>query len=271
MGFIVMAKITKMVANKRSITRTIVSSAEANHDALGKRLEDALFDGQPPAALTMADVVRAIGAKLQNHYTNMEEQDREVATEVAQDNIKRTRRDVIVERLRQRLISLRGMVEADFGNAAAAHLGLIGTMPSVPDQLVTHTNNVLRRIEDDFDDFKPLFPELGTADFAARSAAIAKDVANLSTAIAALDQDVRETQDVQNLRNIAIDQWTKTYSPVAAILENLYRMADMPAHADRVRPTNRRRAGVPEPEDLENEPAADDVLEDDHKEVTLDA
>ncbi len=267
-----MAKITKLVANKRSITRTIVSSVAANHELLGERLEQTLFDGQPPVPLTMADVAKAITAQLSGTYETLEERDREVATETAQDRFKRSQRDQIVTRLRQRLISLRGAVEADFGSQAAAHLGMIGNTPEAPDQLITHTNNVLQRMDDGLGDFEPLLPELARPDYTPRTTSIAQDVSALVAAMASLDQDIRETQTAQNQRTQALEQWTKNYSPVASILEGLYRLVDMPAHADRVRPTTRRRAGVPEPEDIENEPVADDVLDtDDHEEAVLDA
>ncbi len=264
-----MAKITKMVAGKRLVTRTIVSSMLANHQVLGAELEKTLFDGQPPVALTMADVVHAIGMKLEKDYQILELRDREVATEVAQDSVKRTRRDAIVTRLRQRLISLRSMIDSDFGTAAVAHLGMSGPTPDAPDLLITHSQNVLMRLEDDFDDFQPLLQELGRPDFTIRADAIKKEVAGLTIALAALDQDLRETQDSQNVRNRATEAWSKSYSPVASIIENLYRLADMPAHAERVRPTHRRRAGVPEPEDLENAPPQDDVREDDEEEEVL--
>ncbi len=269
MGIIVMAKITKMVASKRSITRTIASSVLANHEALGARLEEVLFGGQPPVPLTMADVAKAIGLKLEADYDVLEDHDREVATEVAQDSVKRNRRDAIATRLRQRLISLRGTVDADFGAAAVAHLGMSGNTPEVPDQLVTHGQNVLKRLKDDFDDFPALLPELGRPDFTVRADAIAKDVADLQATMAALDQDLRETQGAQTLRNRSVEQWNKNYSPVASIIEGMYRLAQMPEHAERVRPTNRRRAGVPEPEDLENTTPQDDIRDDD-EEVTMD-
>ncbi|MFU8803789.1 MAG: hypothetical protein ACNA8W_08290 [Bradymonadaceae bacterium] len=255
-----MTKITKMVANKRSITRTIASSADVNEEVLGEKLEQILFNGQPPHPLTVSLVIRGLVGKLQEGYDVIEDLDREVATEVGQDRVKRGRRDGYAARLRQRLLSLRGSVEADFGSAAVAHLGLRGTTPENPDQLITHSQNVLRQVREGLADFEPLLPDIERPDLTSRAAGIEQDIVKLQKAVDDLQKDVRETQDAQNKRNQATQEWSKTYSPVASIIENLYRLADMPSHADRVRPTNRRRAGLPEPVDIENEPVVDDVI-----------
>lgn len=267
-----MAKITKLVANKRAITRTVASSAQANHTALEENLEQVLFGGTAPAPLTIGIVVQAIAAVLQDNYENLEVQDREVATEVAQDRQKRETRDETAARLRQRLIALRTIIEADYGSAATAHLGMSGETPLVPDQLITYAQNVLRRLDDGFGNFKPLLPEITPPDFTPRTDAITQDITSLADAVAAVDQDVRETQDAQNLRNLALTQWTQNYVPVASIIENLYRLAQMPAHAERVRPTSRRRAGTPEPEDIQDEiPTTDSDYAPEPEDATTDA
>ncbi|MBA2661466.1 MAG: hypothetical protein H0U74_04180 [Bradymonadaceae bacterium] len=256
-----------MVANKRSITETIDSSVEVNLEVLGAKLEYLLFKGPPPQPLTMALVAKAISGVLIESYEGVEVLDREVATEVGQDRVKRATRDGYVGRLRQRLISLRGNIEADFGSAAVAHLGMAGETPSNPDQLITHSRNVVEQMAAGLSDFPPTLPDLEPLDLAARAEGITRDVAHLERAIAALNKDLRETQDAQNKRNLATERWNKHYSPVASIVENLFRLAEMPAHAERVRPTNRRRAGLPEPVDAENALGVDQVYE---EEVVLD-
>lgn len=261
MGIIVMAKISKTTANKREITRTITSSVRANHDTLAANLEQVLFDGPAPVSLTIGEFVEAIVVRLEKDYEALEFHDREVASEVAQDRQKRTRRDDIASRLRKRLILLRTLIEGDFGTAAARHLGLSGTTPEVPDQLVAFTRNVLHQLDEGMADFEPLLPEITPQDIRPRVDAIAQDLAELTAAIEAVDRDVRETQDAQNFRNQALARWTQDYAPVAGIIENLYRLAQMPAHAERVRPTSRRRAGQPEPEDLQQNAADDTALD----------
>ncbi len=257
MGILVMAKISKTTANKRELTRAIASSVRAHHAALEANLEQVLFDGSAPASLTIGEFVQAVVATLEASYEALELHDQEVASEVAQDRQKRARRDEIGSRLRKRLILLRTLIESDYGPAAARHLGLSGVTPDPPDQLVNFAQNVLHRLNDGLGDFEPLLPEITPQDITPRVAAIAQDLASLTAAIAAVDQDVRETQRSQDQRNQALARWTQNYAPIAGIIENLYRLARMPDHAERVRPTSRRRrASQPKSEDLPQDSTA---------------
>lgn len=264
-----MANISKAAGNKRGITRTIVSTVKVNKQPLSKQLEVLLFGGAPPPALTMEQVVDAFVNVLQCDYDAVEICDQEVATERSQDKQKRAQRDGYVTRVRQRVLSLRGAVDADYGPAAVSGLGLAGELPESPDQLVTHTRNVLKQVADSLDTYEPILPDIAPADLTPRIEGITRDLALLEGVIEALGNDLRETQAAQDARNKANARWSKHYGPVASIVENLFRLAEMQAHADRVRPTNRRRAGLPEQIDVDNAPLTGDaeVEEDEELEV----
>ena len=245
-----MAKITKMVANRRGVTHTVVSSASVNKVELGARLERIIFKDQVPDPLTMADVVVALTGVLQEDYETMEAFDREVASEVSQDGVLRDRRDAQIEEVRQHILAFRSAVDADYGTRAVSHLGLDGDTAYNADGLITQGRNVLRQLEGGLSDFEPRFAALGRPDYQQRAAGLSASLAKLEETSGALVKETRETQDAQTMRNKAEEVWAAHYAPVAAILENLYRLAEMPAHADRVRPTSRRRAGLPEDEDV---------------------
>jgi hypothetical protein len=249
-----MAAISKTTANKRLITRTLASSVETRGASLGAELTEILFDGHPPDPLTMEEVIEALITLVQSDYNLLAETDRRLATEKGQDDKKRTLRDWHIARVRQRIISTRRRLEGCFGPDGIDAAGLIGRTPESVDALIIYGRNIQEQLAEGLTDYTTLLG-IERPDLAGMATRLGEDLDHLEASVEAVGVDKRETQQaqVQNVR--AKEAWSDHYSPVAAILENFYRLADMNAHAERVRPTSRRRAGLPEAADLEDVPA----------------
>jgi hypothetical protein len=80
---------------------------------------------------------------------------------------------------------------------------------------------------------------------------LAAGAAQVRDALGAWKQEEREGQTAMNARDDAETKLRRTYSTVADMFTAYASMAGLDAVADRVRPTARRRAGLPEPVDAE--------------------
>ncbi|TDP75212.1 hypothetical protein DFR33_10477 [Bradymonas sediminis] len=245
-----MAAISKTTANRRMITHTLASSVDTQGGQLAGALNAVLFEGNPPDPLTMSAVIGAVIRVLQRDYAELNRLDQLVAKEKAQAEKKRVLRDQQIARVRQRVFSIRSLLEGSFGGEAIPAMGLGGRTPEGCDALITHGRNIQAQLEEGLSSYETLFglerPNLG-----AMSAELGRDLDQLEAAVDAVRVEVRETEDAQAAHNRANEAWSRHYAPVAGILENLYRLAEMNAHADRLRPTSRRRAGLPEAADIE--------------------
>ena len=258
-----MSKISKTTAKKRAITRNVNATVQTNASAVGTRLEALLFPNGVPRPLTLKDVFIAFAALLGRDYEQLAEFDRNLATEKGQDAQRRRGRTRDVTRVRGQLMSLRSTVESFYGAEAVAELGLAGETPRAADALATSAANALEGFDEVLSEHETLF-DLDAPDLAPVVASLTAAVDDLNDSLELLDLDVRETEETRAQYGEADETWQHHYSPVAAILEAFYRLAEMPAHAERVRPTSRRRAGEPEPidEQTDAEQPQEDLVED---------
>ena len=246
-----MAKISQRTANKRGIQRNIKSSVETHAEALNERLEKKLFPGGPPEDLTIGDVTMAICDLLAVTYARFQKADHVVATETAQDRRHRVRRDKAVTDLRASIINTRSVVGGVWGDAGRQHVGLSGQTPETPDALLTYAENAWEQLTAGLDDFETVL-KVDPPDISQYADHMKAKIDELDEAVETLQINIRGTQDARSEREEVAQDWGNDYVPVATIVEHLFRLADMPEHAERVRPTSRRRSGLAEDEDLEH-------------------
>ena len=253
-----MAAISKMTANRRMITRTLTSSVETQCAELSVRLHILFFQGIPPDPFTLDSILSAAITLLQDDYDRLAETDQHVATKKGMEKQKRALRDKTAARVRQRLYSTRSLLEGYFPPDAIEATGLSGRTPEAVDALITHARNVQKQLGEGIYNYETLLG-LERPNVHQMATRLGQDVDQLEAAVDELDFSVRETQQAQLAHNQAGDTWASHYAPVARLLESLYRLADMDPHADRLRPTARRRAGLPESIDLQ-EPSTQDSI-----------
>ncbi|RAL25376.1 hypothetical protein DL240_03975 [Lujinxingia litoralis] len=245
-----MAKLSKQTAYRLAIKENVRSSVRSHRETLAAAVERKLFGKEAPGPLTVAELIDALTRSLDAKYAAFVALEQELAVERSQDARARGGRDEAMEGLRQALIRVRGVIEGFWGAPAVAHAGFIGVTPQVVHDLVMYAKNVDAQLGQGLDAFEPQLP-MSPPDVQEMRELIRGQVAALEAALATMGTEERETQDLQNRRDQAAEAWDKTYIPVANIVEHLFRLADMPAWADQVRPTARRRAGLAEAADLE--------------------
>ncbi|TXD44285.1 hypothetical protein FRC96_00610 [Lujinxingia vulgaris] len=248
-----MAQISRTSANRSAISRTIGSSAEVHQESAGERLDRLLFpDGVPPN-LTSGQFMVAIANVARRSAEGFEGAERFLATERGEDRRRRVVRDEAVTELRQVLIKVRGAIVNFWGEYAAQDVGFVGNTPETPDLLLSYATNVQEKLAAGFEGYKVDMPDdldLGRPDPANLAAAIDTRARRLIASMEDYQVEERETQAALNARDKADAAWSRHYSPVASIIEGLFRLAEMPELAERVRPTARRRAGLVEEADL---------------------
>ncbi|TXC74546.1 hypothetical protein FRC91_15650 [Bradymonadales bacterium TMQ1] len=247
---IVMAKVSRLSADKSAIQSYIASSVRVHGGELSERLEAKLFPRGVPAELSVEQVLYALVEVLATRYETFAELDLRVSVENAQDSRGREERDACVAALRQSVIATRGIIDAFWGSEASRSVGLAGETPERPLELLVYAQFAQLALERGLADFE-LILQISAPDTAELAAGLKVHADALEERLSALGLDERETQDAQNRRLLAAEDWNRHYVPVAAIVEHLFRLGDMPAHAERVRPTRRRRAGKAEAVDLE--------------------
>lgn len=245
-----MARMSKQVANRQAIKENIRSSVARHRDQVVEAVERALFGGQAPATLTMGEFFDALTGSLESAHQEFAALEQQLAVERGEESRARVRRDEAAEEVRQALIRVRGVIEGFWSPQAAVQAGFIGVTPQVHRDLVVYAQNVEANMEGALQNAEAALslalPDIGELRETVRTART-----GLEAALVEVGAEERDAQDLQNRRDQAAEAWNTTYIPVANIVEHLFRLADMHAWADQVRPTARRRAGIAEPEDLE--------------------
>jgi hypothetical protein len=246
-----MAEVSKQVANWALVTRTVSSALEQHGADLAVQLERELFPDGAPAGLTVAGVLEAMSGALRRRLEETRRLDRALAVERADDPAARDERDAAIAELRAALLGARGAVEGAFGPAAATRTGLAGRLPDNPDQLVQRA----RAAADLLSEAELGEPASGIRiDGAAVAARLRGGAERLAMALEAVQREAREEQERLDARNRAVEGLSRCYSGIADATAGFLTVVDRAEVADRVRPTARRRSGLPEPDD---EPAAD--------------
>jgi hypothetical protein len=243
-----------LVANRADIARTVATAGEQCAEEIAALLDSLLFpDGVPPV-VTSRELILALVALLMRKQTRLEEKDMLLAKELGDDVAARDARDAKQAEIRAALVGVRTAIEGMFGALGLARAGLSSPVPTNNDALIQLATSAAHQIETN---------DLGTAAGMTLDRPLV--AANLRTSAQAfrtiLDvhkTELRETQLARAARDEEADAWLQVYPGIADILAGLASIAGRPDIADRVRPTARRREGVPEP--IDREPAIDPLV-----------
>lgn len=242
-----MAKVKKATADKARITRTVVSAADKNGEEIAAGVEPLVFPEGAPAELTLAAVIVALGAGLDSIQKELERLDTALIEEVDQDEAASEAIVARKEELRSALVRARSGSEACFGTTGLVAMGLGEAVPSGTELLLRYADTAGPRIESA--SVEPI-----ASDMSMNRPAVAADIGTRTAALrAAIDHDAFEVRDTQSARGKRDQQallWQRAYSGFADAIAGLATAAGLTHIADRVRPTARRRAGVPEDIDL---------------------
>lgn len=253
-----MAKVRKGTADKARITRTVVSAAEKNGEEIAAGVEPLIFPEGPPDELTLTALIVALGTGLDTIQKELERLDGALIEELDQDTAASEAVVAREDELRSALVRARSGAEACFGTEGQVAMGLGEAVPSGTELVLRYADVAGPRIES-------ARVEPVSSDMTMNRPAIAADIRTRTAALrAAIDHDAFEVRDTQSARGKRDQQalvWQRAYSGFADAIAGLATAAGLTHIADRVRPTARRRAGLPEDIDVNPDPIDPDPID----------
>ncbi len=242
------SKVSKMVADRAAIGRSVQGAATVHGPEVAPELVALLYPNGAPENVTVADFLAALGEALGRYVAALEAADRNHAAELADDDGFRNERDERMGELKNVYSSLREVSVRSYGSAVADAYGLGSALPEDPQLLLALAGKAEKLLRERALTEQPKIKSL-TLDPVAAADDLAAATTALRTALTNVEREKREAQLTQNAKEELMGRWSTVYPGVADTLAGLFTLAKRPALAERVRPTARRRAGLPETED----------------------
>lgn len=251
-------KLSKMAANRLAVSATVTSSAAVHGAQLAKDLHAVLFPAGPVRPDVTEKFIDALGQLLDRAAQQVQEADLLHSAELLDDEEPRQRRDGLSAELSATLLGLRDTLTGLYGADTTRAYALADALPQLPTQLAQRARiveSLLRK--------QPLPARAARAGVTVKASALADELSPLIDQLAAALEDVqRESREAQlSLENKtrAAETWHRTYQGVTSAFYGLYLLAGRKDLAERIEPTARRRAGLPEEGDPTS-PGADPPL-----------
>jgi hypothetical protein len=250
-----MAEVSKMVADRVAISRTVLSSIEVHGADVAADLEKMLFPNGAPKKLTVELFLKALHGALAASVEDLRAADLAHTQELSDDDAPREARDAAISELREKIIGVRGTLASVYGASILKAYGLSGETPTEPNLLLHSASSAASLLQS-----RPLIEkpkqEGVQVDPKALASSLAAAEERLKSALDDVRREKREAQLTQKRRTEALSQWNGRYQGVADTATGLYEISGHMDLAELVRPTARRRAGLTEEEDVaEGEPA----------------
>ena len=242
-------KVSRAVADRASINNTVVAAIDVHGPEVAPDLDAILFPYGGPGGIHMGLILTAFGNALRESSARLQAADQSHAAELADDDGYRKNRDGAVGALRAVFISLRAALTNNYGPEVAAAYGVASALPDDTQTLIHSAGAVEKLLRE-----RPLVEPPIMKGLAVDPLLVADDLKAAADAaqkaLGDVEREKREAQATLDKKNTELDTWARRYPPIAEIVSQLFTLAGRPALADRVKPTTRRRAGLPEEGDL---------------------
>lgn len=241
--------VSKQVADREAIARSLKTSIEEHAPQMVDLLAAALFPDGVPDDVNLAKFIAAVGDYFDRSTQDMHDKDVTLAAEKADDPAKFRARDQAVADVRDELFGCRSLLDGTYGRGTATAYGLRGDTPEQPDLLRNRGEAVAKVLKSQ--PLPPPRPRRSPLDAADMAEAIEALLATMSVAMKAVGKEERELQLALSARDQAVDAWARAYRGVAGMIASAFWLVGLDDLHDRVRPTAKRRVGIPEDEDVE--------------------
>jgi hypothetical protein len=234
--------VSRMVADRVAIANTVVSAIKIHGPEIIPLVEKTLFPNGVPNNLSVGDVLNALGARLEHVTDGLVKADQAHTNELADDDEVRRDRDERTVDMKDLLGALRSNLIRNYGSAVAGAYGFGATLPDDAPALLLlagNVENLLRTralVEPPKNKSLKVDAQLAADDI--RDAAAA-----LRAAVDGIEREKREAQLTLGAKNDALTSWGAADGTAA-----IFALVGRTDLAQRVRPTARRRAGLPDEE-----------------------
>ena len=244
-----MAQISVQVANRIRISRSVVASGRIHGEIAAKALAERLTQlGLTPPAEPLA-WVEVLVSLLEADTRLLSEVEQAYVQEQSDDPAARTTRDDATAELYTVIGEARGYCTTAFGAETTAAYGFRGPTPQGPKPLAEYARTIVGLLRATPAQKQARFGT--TVDTERIADEIDPSLALLEAALAQVETEERELQSALTTRDRQLATWTTTYQSVAAMLMGMHRLAGLEELADRVKPTERRAAGMLTPEEAD--------------------
>lgn len=243
-----MAEVPALYTNWRRVTRTVIASVRANIDLIAPVLQRD-FHPESPEGNQVRDHYLARVAALERKVEKLKDAALAVNAERADDVALEDEQEAAVTEVRERVMRTRSMMEGAYSRPVLAAVGLTGETPTRIDALVAYATGAVKGLR------KTPLPtpaEGASVDAARRAELIEEALMRLDALTDGVALEQREEQQAINARNAVETAVRLAYIALADSFAADANAAGHPAIADRVRPTARRRLGLPEEDDVED-------------------
>lgn len=230
---------SKMVNDRYDSALVVIQAAVTHGDMVAMRLSQTIAPALPEdGGDNMAGVIRRLGRTLQSSVDVLVNADEAHEAEKADDVAVRNELEGAIEGMYREVVDFRAGLEAVGKTEAVQHIGLSGTTPRDPTELM----RLGRVIQGQLPGLASIVPARRGVVFDAMSFAepVTLALVRLDTAREALLREQREFEVTLLAKNEALAAYDACFMSVARALESLFRMAGLGWLADRVRPSSRR-------------------------------
>lgn len=236
---------SKMVNDRYDSAMVVIQAARTHADMVAARLLEIMAPALPgEGSENMAGVIQRFGRTLQASVDKLVAADEAHEAEKADDVAVRVELEESIEGVYREIVDFRTGLEAVGQSDAVLHIGLTGTTPRDPTELM----RIGRVIQGQLPGLTNLVPVRRGLVFDAMSYAEPMTLAltRLDDAREAVRREQREFEVTLLAKNEALAAYDACFMSVARALESLFRLAGLGWLADRVRPSSRRPGTIDE-------------------------
>lgn len=248
-----MSLVTKLVANRQSNARAVVTAIEVHVAAAAPAVSALLFPNGEPSHLTVAQVIEALGRTLAARTEAMGTADRALADELGDDQPYRDARDTARAAVRGALIDCSNSVSGAYGASVLHACGLDGALPTVDGLLLQQAKVVHAALAKGAP--KSAAKKGCSLDFAALAEDLQVHVGAFEASLQDVKREEREAEQALQKRDGDVAAFEPVYAGIAEIAAGLLELVGQSDLAGRVKPTVRKRAGL-DASAAEGEPGA---------------
>jgi hypothetical protein len=245
------ADVTKMVGNRVGNSRTVVAALDVQVKKDVGKLDEILFRDGSPTKLSTKEFIDKIARALEHTTEALGTAEQELVDEQGDDEPARANRDRAHVELRTELDELQGAITGAYGFEMLTRYQLSTTFPPAAELLLGRARAVHGSLKKGAPDARP--KKGRTVDFPAIAEELAEKIAALDTALNVVKREDKEVQVAFATRDAAVAMFEFIYTGAANIAVGLLQLIGNEAHAERVRPTARRRSGAEPPLPPEDE------------------
>ncbi len=250
------SKLSKMAANRLAVTATVTSSATVHGAEIADNLHHLLFPDGPQRTEVTHKFLSVLGSLLDRAAVEVQEADLAHAAEMLDDEEPRQRRDDAQNLLAATLLEQRKVLDSLYGERLSGVYGLAAALPTQSTALLQRARTVCQQLRSQPITARPLRAGL-TVKASDLLTELTERIEALSSALGDVKREEREGQLTLERKNQATAEWQTTYQGVTYAFYGLYLLAGRPDLAERIEPTARRRAGLPEPGDESGDASPD--------------